>query len=723
MTGFVLQQQFGDPPSVLEPRRSREPESHSRNAPRKELTPPWSPWNRFLGRVANNGRKPNPLGTIGQRFNRPSAAGGAGRLPFNKTDTIPKDFNISVTKPRIAVRSGISRSLRNPKPRFFPADTKSNRAQALERLFRGSDTPAPAEASEPTNRGPHSPAELPPEFKQRLENEKLWARGRDDEIIRYYAEDMSRYDSRRIPGRGGNPSLLEDILKAGAAERLNGLKGPGWRPVRDVGQGGQGLVTLWEYRSEEGEVYKLVTKDLGWNSWFEDYSNEAQYTKRLNDRGCQNVINVIEWTALPNRKMRVAYEFAEHGDLYEIKEFYEKYGLKIPEPFIWHVFHSMALALSYCHLGHADTTPIISPDWEEILHADLKEENILMLPPTSTNPYYPHLKLADFGLSFTVPNQVVRTFKSTRWHQYGTPGYQAPEITMHNRQNTPPHLRHRMDRRDLYPDHGPHTDIYALGKTIDSLISCAFRKNFNASSAQTEVLQVYSEHLLQLTRSCLRLHGADRITTTALLQETSKGCAKARLALEHAHQYTEWPGGVYEGRLLYTKAEREMFKENAQFRTAYLAMDRVPSHLLAPDVKRTPPPSIPSRAQGRRRYVGNDEGRTSSRGRGGMVPRWENPPAYDDWEESLDSFHHPAEPELERGGSAFGRERGRTDEELRQFEGLKMESFGEALAPPPPKRERRVGEVLLGKRGRRGVRELDGVVESAMRRKRVGGLR
>ncbi|KAI9699812.1 MAG: hypothetical protein M1836_002847 [Candelina mexicana] len=719
MSGFELQQQSGDAPSILEPRQSRKPESHSKDALHKELTTPWSPWNRFLGRVANNDRNPNPLGSVGQRFNRPSAAGGVGRLPSNKTDTIPKDFNISVMKPGRAVRSGISRSLRNPGPRFFPADTKFSRAQALERLFRGSGTPAPAEASEPTNRGTHrgthSSAELPPGFKQRLEKEKLWARGRDDDIIRYYAEDMSRYDSRRIPGRRGNPSLLEDILKAGAAERLNGLKGPGWRPVRAVGQGGQGLVTLWEYRSEEGEVHNLVTKDLGWNSWFEDYSNEAEYTKRLNDRGCQNVINVIEWTALPNRKMRVAYEFAEHGDLYKIRDFYEKYGLKIPEPFIWHVFHSMALALSYCHLGHADTTPIISPDWEEILHADLKEDNILMLPPTSTKPYYPHLKLADFGLSFTVPNQVIRTFKSTRWHQYGTPGYQAPEITMHNGQNTPPHLRHRMDRRDLYPDHGPHTDIFALGKTIDSLVSCAFQ-NPNASSAQTDILEVYSEHLLQLTHSCLRLHGPDRITTTALLQEASKGWAKARLALEHAHQYTDWPGGVYEGRLLYTKAEREMFEDNAQFRTACLATNRVPSHLLPAGAKRTTPPPIPPRAKGRRKYIGNDESRASSRGRGGVVPRWENPPNYDDWEESLDFVHHP-ESELEREGSTYGRERGRTEEELRQFEGLKMESFGEGLAPPP-KRER-VGEVVLGKKGRRGVRELGGVVESAMRE---GGL-
>ncbi|KAI9712212.1 MAG: hypothetical protein M1812_006947 [Candelaria pacifica] len=269
MAGYGGQQQYNGGPSTPKAHQRRGMEKDPEEALEMELTPPKSPsrspfkspWNRPLGNKNNDSRKPNPFGTIGEKSNRPSAAAGAGRIPPNKTKTSPKDFNYSVLKPgKVSyIGKGPPRagSVRNPRSRFFPEDTKSRRALALEQLFRGFNEPISSETLEDEDRVPHSPVDLPPEFKQRLEREKIWGRGFNDDIVRYYTEDMSKYDSRSIPGRGGNPSLLEDILKAGAEDRLKGTEGPGWRPVRYVGKGGQGLVTLWEHKNEQNEVREI----------------------------------------------------------------------------------------------------------------------------------------------------------------------------------------------------------------------------------------------------------------------------------------------------------------------------------------------------------------------------------------------------------------------------------------------------------------------------------
>ena len=72
------------------------------------------------------------------------------------------------------------------------------------------------------------------------------------------------------------------------------------------------------------------------------------------------------------------------------------HSLIFPEAFMWHIFASLTTALCFCALGQTDS-PSRAPGWEEIVHGDLKPENVLLTDPTET-ALYPTAKLADFGM-------------------------------------------------------------------------------------------------------------------------------------------------------------------------------------------------------------------------------------------------------------------------------------------------------------------------------------
>lgn len=75
--------------------------------------------------------------------------------------------------------------------------------------------------------------------------------------------------------------------------------------------------------------------------FFQDYNSEGHLTRRLNEAGCPNVIKVLEWAylepepmplhdisliALPEEpKFRIAYEVADHGDLYGVIKWYKEH--------------------------------------------------------------------------------------------------------------------------------------------------------------------------------------------------------------------------------------------------------------------------------------------------------------------------------------------------------------------------------------------------------------
>lgn len=106
---------------------------------------------------------------------------------------------------------------------------------------------------------------------------------------------------------------------------------------------------------------------------------------------------------------------------------------KIPEKFVWHVFHSMALALYTLH-----THRIYAYAWNEVeegrgetIHRDIKPQNIfLRYKNDDKNPgysdVYPQCVLGDFDLAELASD--LKDLKDGS-HIAGTHGYMAPVST------------------------------------------------------------------------------------------------------------------------------------------------------------------------------------------------------------------------------------------------------------------------------------------------------
>lgn len=142
---------------------------------------------------------------------------------------------------------------------------------------------------------------------------------------------------------------------------------------------------------------------------------------------------------------RTYLEHAPHGDLAKLKGLYKVHYRYLPEAFLWHVFHSLAVAARAMGPGDDLTTSLktIGPAELDmhagcILHMDLKPGNILLgypEPHEQSNrhgglqtldrvgeiPVYPMIKLSDFGCSHWVEEDVYFN------RHLGTPGYKPPE--------------------------------------------------------------------------------------------------------------------------------------------------------------------------------------------------------------------------------------------------------------------------------------------------------
>ena len=131
------------------------------------------------------------------------------------------------------------------------------RSRQIEQQLLGVLSSVPGSERDPEQRGAqlHSRRSIPPKFRARLERELGSHKGgMTQEMADYYANEMTRRDARGIPGVMGEPSLVEEIMRHDAIERLRGRTTPGWRPLKSLGSGGQGGVILWEKVREDGPV-------------------------------------------------------------------------------------------------------------------------------------------------------------------------------------------------------------------------------------------------------------------------------------------------------------------------------------------------------------------------------------------------------------------------------------------------------------------------------------
>ena len=457
-------------------------------------------------------------------------------------------------------------------------------------------------------------AAIPEEFRHEVESRL--AQGRvTDTVARYYLEVLTRGDSRRVPGRNGRPSLLNDVLVENVQALTNANRtGRGWRPMRAIGKGAYGSVILWEKKQKNSSPIRLASKDSLCSPFFKDYCAEAQLTRRLNDLNCKNVINVVEWAYVRNptyrtpngtvyrtdSKNRILYEFAEYADLTLLEQWYKSQGLILPEAFIWYILYSVASALCYCRHGANFVPPKTkgpnsrssSParvDWDTIVHGDIKQENIFMTTPDEEiHRLYPTLKLADFGLAYTMggPVTAVQHFRSC--HHYGTDGYIAPEIA----DCTP---EQNLRRRMPHELHGPHSDTYSLGMTCKHLIrlidlhrsESSHHKRSKSSPEQSHdennLNSFYSDELRSILQRCVAKDPRDRPKTYKLYLE-----AKAQMELHRDMAYAEATaatqgentGDFFHSRVLYTEAEQRRYEMSSAFREEYRRANLGPLWML-----------------------------------------------------------------------------------------------------------------------------------------------
>ncbi|EGE86204.1 NEK protein kinase [Blastomyces dermatitidis ATCC 18188] len=239
-----------------------------------------------------------------------------------------------------------------------------------------------------------------------------------------------------------------------------------WIYMGELGEGGFGYVQCWEwYPFGNRDPIRFAVKDTQNDQFWHDYCSEGNLTRRVNATGCPNVVKVYDWIDLDpqppeliahNRTFRILYEYYEGGSLSNLYTHYMEYKLLLPEAFLWHLFHEIATALLYCAHGHEG--PMRKPDWEEIIHKDVKPGNILLgaVPSPNSEELYPTCYLSDFGLAYTIPNDDVRAYKKA-YPLEGTVEFLPPEA---------------VDRFSSGVI-GPKLDIYSLTLSIREAIEMA----------------------------------------------------------------------------------------------------------------------------------------------------------------------------------------------------------------------------------------------------------
>lgn len=73
-----------------------------------------------------------------------------------------------------------------------------------------------------------------------------------EEVLRYYLHDLTRLDSRTIPGQHGNTSVLREVMAMDKRNEDLGLSKPMWKMTQALGSGSFGQVTLWKRDTGQG---------------------------------------------------------------------------------------------------------------------------------------------------------------------------------------------------------------------------------------------------------------------------------------------------------------------------------------------------------------------------------------------------------------------------------------------------------------------------------------
>ncbi|EME83108.1 uncharacterized protein MYCFIDRAFT_174588 [Pseudocercospora fijiensis CIRAD86] len=313
---------------------------------------------------------------------------------------------------------------------------------------------------------------------------------------------------------------------------------------------GSGSFDRWESGLAIKDTYLASTKGLGlceetygdFISWYKDKNDKIpkEYAALAMLNSCESSANIVHcraYSVYDERGMyRLYTEYCGHNDLeYTIDRYRTlamlnadmaaiggtspeqavlttSFSSRIPDRVLWCILEALSSAACLMDLGYIPTgdpdTDTPPPNFQQMLHRDIKPLNIFLSTPRSDNhwPKIPTPKLGDFGGVIFCDEPEAST------QIYGTRCYTSPEVL----------------RRGIPHPITPKADIWAIGRVMLSLINLNFQDDHELLSRESEVDFVKTPDfkagaeegrhplLCELIRNCLNPLPADRPTAKEL---------------------------------------------------------------------------------------------------------------------------------------------------------------------------------------------------------------
>ncbi|KAE9367894.1 kinase-like protein [Stipitochalara longipes BDJ] len=372
----------------------------------------------------------------------------------------------------------------------------------------------------------------------------------DDWVVDF--EDVQAYKKARAAGT--NKRVLHDKWLASEVNWKFRI-GKGWKGKKVLGEGGQGIVGHWTYEGEDRD--QKTVKDLAVKqalrfgpaySWGDGLESEARWLSMLARAKTPHIVKMYkhlfeeegqrtfsqDWGLV----QRIYLEFCPGGDLSGWLSKYIYNPRNISEEDLWSIFQCLARGVFAIHHGSEDPSSERYMPNNELVHFDLKPQNILIGDQTLDNEHrnqHPY-KITDFGVAKQVPIDGQNAEFLRKWEYLGTTPWFAPLYT--NLFN--PAIRD--------PKYGSATNIWQIGLIMQTLMrrrrspdwqnytmyqSTATPRlanggktvglNLDAEQDYLPYGSIYSRSLRNLIAECLLLTPASRPSPQELVKRTAEG--------------------------------------------------------------------------------------------------------------------------------------------------------------------------------------------------------